>query len=210
MAFDEALLEAAPTLGHPLLRFYEWTERAATFGYSQRYAEITRLTPLRPLVRRPTGGGLVPHDGDFTYTLVVPPTHEWYGLRARESYRRMHDWVRRAFNRLGWRTDLAAVHQARAPGQCFVGAEQFDVLWEGSKIAGAAQRRTRSGLLIQGSVQPPPSAPERGVWSAAMRLVAEEDWSVEWKPWEVPAAVRAHARQLTIEKYGHANHNQRR
>ena len=73
MALDEALLHAAPRLGQPVLRFYGWTEPAASFGYFQKHAEIERMTLLRPLVRRPTGGGLVPHDADWTYSLVFPP-----------------------------------------------------------------------------------------------------------------------------------------
>ena len=35
MALDEALLEAMPRLQKPVLRFYGWTEPAATFGYFQ-------------------------------------------------------------------------------------------------------------------------------------------------------------------------------
>src|SRR6266550_3813367 len=53
MALDEVLLQAMPRLGRPVLRFYGWTERAASFGYFQRYAEVERLVHLRPLVRRP-------------------------------------------------------------------------------------------------------------------------------------------------------------
>ena len=53
MAVDEVLLESAGSLGSPLLRFYSWSERAASFGYSQPYDESARLTALRPLVRRP-------------------------------------------------------------------------------------------------------------------------------------------------------------
>src|SRR5712672_1969240 len=79
MAIDEVLLESVVTFGAPLLRFYSWSEPAASFGYSQRYSEIARLTSLRPLVRRPTGGGFVPHDADWTYTLVFPPSAPWYG-----------------------------------------------------------------------------------------------------------------------------------
>src|SRR5580765_2623752 len=59
MALDEALLEAAPQLNRPVLRFYSWTELAATFGYFQRFRDVEKMTPLRPLIRRPTGGGLV-------------------------------------------------------------------------------------------------------------------------------------------------------
>src|SRR5262245_43661238 len=97
MAFDEALLEFVATIGQPVLRFYGWNESAASFGYSQRYSDVSRWTVLRPLVRRPTGGGLVSHDKDWTYSLVFPPNHTWHQLRASESYCRVHEWIRGAF-----------------------------------------------------------------------------------------------------------------
>src|SRR4051794_32767293 len=107
MAVDEVLLESAGSLGRPILRFYGWSEPAASFGYSQRYHEIARLTALRPLVRRPTGGGLVPHDADWTYSLIFPPSAAWYSLRAVQSYERVHAWVQAAFERLQISTLLA-------------------------------------------------------------------------------------------------------
>src|SRR5213593_4162167 len=90
MAIDETLLRNAPRLGKPVLRFYSWSEPAASFGYFQKYAEVSRATPLRPLMRRPTGGGIVPHDRDWTYSLVFPPSHPCYQLKAIESYHRVH------------------------------------------------------------------------------------------------------------------------
>ena len=77
MALDEALLESMPRLAQPVLRFYGWRQPAASFGYFQKYAEVARLTKLRPLVRRPTAGGIVPHDSDWTYSLAFPANHEW-------------------------------------------------------------------------------------------------------------------------------------
>jgi hypothetical protein len=171
MALDQALLDHAPRLGRPVLRFYSWTEPAATFGYFQKIAEVEKATVLRPLVRRPTGGGLVPHDADWTYGVVFPPTHEWYQLRAEESYARVHQWIQAAFASLGTPTELAPCCRKELPGQCFAGHEKFDLLWLGRKIAGAAQRRTRTGLLIQGSVQPPPGL-QRPEWEQAMRDAA--------------------------------------
>jgi len=210
MALDEALLEAAPRLGRPVLRFYSWIEPAASFGYFQRYAEVEVMTRLRPLVRRPTGGGLVPHDADWTYSLAFPPTDEWYGLSATESYRRVHDWIRAAFGALSLATRLAPVCSKTLPGQCFQGYEKFDLLWRGQKVAGAAQRRTRSGLLIQGSVQPAGLGVARSDWERAMCDVACAQEATEWTVFSPDALLAERARQLAGQKYSQAGYNQRR
>jgi lipoate-protein ligase A len=210
MALDAALLEAMPSLGRPLLRFYSWTERAASFGYFQRHAEVRQMTQLRPLVRRPTGGGLVPHDADWTYSVTIPPGHAWYALAAVESYCRVHEWVRAAFLKLGVTTELASDCRKALPGQCFAGHEKFDVLWHGQKIAGAAQRRTRVGLLIQGSVQPPPIQIERADWERAMGDAAAESYGITWKEFAADAELQRRAVELAETVYSQASHNERR
>jgi len=209
MALDEALLSAAQRLGRPVWRSYGWRQPAATLGYFQRHAEIATLTPLRPLVRRPTGGGLVPHDRDWTYSVVVPPGHAWYALRAEESYRRVHVWLRDAFARLGVPTELAGCCDTTGHGQCFVGAEKHDLLHCGRKIAGAAQRRNRQGLLIQGSVQPPPG-PNRDAWEEAMRAVATEQWKAAWAELNLDPELTAEAARLTAEKYALPSYNEKK
>ena len=206
MALDEALLETSPSIGQPVLRFYGWTEPAATFGYAQRYADAAAATRLRPLIRRTTGGGLVPHDADWTYSLVFPPLHEWYRLLAVESYQRLHEWIQRAFARLGIATTLALFSQKELPGQCFVGHEKSDLLWHGKKIAGAAQRRARCGLLIQGSIQPPPLSLQRADWEKAMC----QEMAVEWMPLPGPLAPQDLARQFHGARYSRESYNQKR
>jgi lipoate-protein ligase A len=210
MALDAALLEAAPSLKRPVLRFYSWTERAATFGYFQKYAEVERMTLLRPLIRRPTGGGLVPHDADWTYSLVIPPAHGWYALTAVESYRRVHEWIQAAFLSLGVTTILAPCCRKALHGQCFAGHEKFDVLWRGRKIAGAAQRRTRAGLLIQGSVQPPALNLERLSWERAMGEAAAADFGSARSDFEADAALNRRAMELAETVYSQDSHNRRR
>ena len=223
MALDEALLEAMPRLGQPAFRCYSWTQPAASFGYFQKYAEVERLTPLRPLVRRPTAGGIVPHDADWTYSLAFPATDAWYSLRAVESYRRVHEWIQQAFNQLGFETELASHPLKTQPGQCFAGYEQFDLLWRGRKVAGAAQRRTRLGLLIQGSVQPPPGV-ARADWQHAMCEVAQPARipavrpapplptpAVTWLPLpSSDSALTQRTQQLVQQKYSQAAYNQKR
>jgi lipoate-protein ligase A len=209
MALDEALLEATSSICRPVLRFYAWSQLAASFGYFQKYTEIERLTTLRPLVRRPTGGGLVPHDSDWTYSLVFPTLHEWYSLAAVESYRRLHEWIQAAFAKLNVTTELAAIARRAQPGACFSGYEQFDLLWEGQKIAGAAQRRRRDGLLIQGSVQPPRVSLERAAWQQAMCESAPFA-KLCWDNLELGVELKTRAATLALEKYSQAAYNQRR
>lgn len=208
MALDEALLESASRLGSPVLRFYGWAQPAATFGYFQHFVEIERTTMLRPLIRRPTGGGLVPHDADWTYSLAFPAGHEWHLLRAEESYRRVHEWIQAAFIRMGVQAELAPCCKKIAPGQCFVGYEKSDLLWQGKKIAGAAQRRNKLGLLIQGSVQPPPLSLERAAWEDAMCQTAPD--AVKWNELTVAGDLLALADSLVEEKYSQTLYNEKR
>lgn len=210
MALDETLLETVASLGKPVLRFYGWTEPAATFGYFQKYAEVELMTGLRPLLRRPTGGGLVPHKKDWTYSAAFPPGHAWYQLKAEESYQRVHEWIRDAFTQLGLTTELSPCCQKDIPGQCFIGAEKYDLLYGGKKIAGAAQRRNKHGLLIQGSVQPPPPNITRDQWQHAMKSIAEKSWSVTWKALSLDSAVSASITKLAAEKYSQDSYNQKR
>jgi lipoate-protein ligase A len=210
MALDEALLHAMPRLEKPVLRFYDWTEPAASFGYFQKFAEVEQTTLLRPLVRRPTGGGIVPHDADWTYSLVFPVKEPWYALAAIESYSRVHEWIQAAFADLNVPTELAPSSRRAGPGQCFVGHEQLDLLWHGKKIAGAAQRRTREGLLVQGSVQPPPIGLSRGDWEKAMVEVARAKEQINWLKSLPREDLWTQARALAREKYSQATYNQKR
>lgn len=209
MAADEALLDEVGELRAPILRWYGWSTPAATFGYFQKYDEVSSWTRLRPLLRRPTGGGLVPHASDWTYALAAPAGHPWHALRATESYARMHQWLVRAFERCGLATQLADCCQIAGPGQCFVGWEKFDVLHAGRKIAGAAQRRNRLGLLIQGSIQPIPSGISRDTFAHALREAASADWGIQWHSPD-SSKESSRAADLLREKYGRNDYHQRR
>jgi lipoate-protein ligase A len=211
MALDEALLEMSATVRKSFLRFYSWKTSPATFGYSQQYETVAQLTALRPLIRRCTGGGLVPHEADWTYSVAIPRATDWYRLNGHSSYLRTHQWLQKSFLLLGLPTELAQAPDTSGPGQCFVGAETSDLLYRGRKIAGAAQRRSRHGLLIEGSIQPIPSEIRRDAWQSAMMEVIKRSGG------EVGSAVvsdfpglAARAFELCQLKYAQPSYNQRR
>ncbi len=165
MAVDEALLEHAPD---PVIRFYRWQSPALSFGYFGRFADVASYEGERDLVRRWTGGGIVFHGEDLTYSIVIPASDAAFTESSMSVYEKIH----RALCEVLAAKELNAVvaevgdtGSCRAPMMavrtgisyagynCFANLVRADVMINGRKIAGAAQRRTRCGLLQQGSIQ---------------------------------------------------------
>jgi lipoate-protein ligase A len=157
MAVDEALLAEAAV---PVLRFYRWRRPSLSFGYFGRYAEVAPEEGEREIVRRWTGGGIVPHETDVTYSVIIPATHSFFERSSPEIYSALHEAIRRALERNGVRATLAGSAAPKISESCFANAVRADVMSDERKIAGAAHRRTRTGLLHQGSIQQP-GLPER-------------------------------------------------
>ena len=176
MAADFLLLQRYPEPARARFRHYDWRAPAFTFGYGQKIAYVReQLAALAPgehpdLTRRPTGGGVVDPRDDWTFALVIPRGHALYDARATESYRRVHADLVAALREQGRpvvlneRCDSTcdlpdSDSELSAPGPkgptvCFVRPELYDVLLAGTgqKVAGAAQKRTKHGLLFQGSI----------------------------------------------------------
>jgi lipoate-protein ligase A len=157
MAIDEVLLARATG---PTLRVYRWAQPAVSFGYFGKLAEVQAAWPARDLVRRWTGGGIVPHGEDLTYTLIVPRTHPFFHRPVEESYCAIHQHLAALLAEQGREVQVATTAAAKISDACFENPARYDLLGERGKIAGAAQRRTRAGLLHQGSVQPGARAPD--------------------------------------------------
>ncbi len=151
MACDEWLLNHS---FQPVLRVYAWSEPVWSFGYFQRLetvrAELGGLDG--PLMRRWTGGGMVDHRADLPYSLIVPTQYPW--LATEQSYHAVHRALAEALRRQGLEAELQA-GECSVGHQCFRNPVPADVMLEGRKVAGAAQRRSRRGTLHQGSVQIP-------------------------------------------------------
>lgn len=154
MAADEALLATVTT---PVLRIYRWVRPAFSFGYFLPVADAQAAAGEREIVRRWTGGGMVPHGDDFTWSLIVPAGEPAARMRPAASYAAIHSALAQALLGAGIRIEqVPADAAAPAGGLCFTAPAPGDLLIGGRKIAGAGQRRTRLGLLHQGSVCGPP------------------------------------------------------
>ena len=190
MAVDEALLNV---ITGPVLRVYRWERPALSFGYFERWGPIRAAHPGRDAVRRWTGGGLVLHGEDFTYSLLIPRSLDAAALPPARSYGLIHRALCSALAHVGITAAPAPASTAKISQACFENPVLHDVLVQGRKVAGAAQRRTRAGLIHQGSIQTlhlPPA------FSAAFsgHLAA----SVRPRSFDVTHA----AEKLAAEKYG--------
>jgi len=152
MALDEALLQGAPA---PTLRIYGWREPAVSLGYFSRFAEAERTAAGREMVRRWTGGGLVEHGDDITYTLIVPRAAALFQYAPLETYRLVHERIARWLAEQGIPAHVAPSSAEEKSGACFASHVRYDIVAGAAKLAGAAQRRTRWGLLHQGSIHLP-------------------------------------------------------
>src|SRR5262245_58061744 len=204
MALDEALLELAIV---PMIRFYRWRLPALSFGYFGKFSAVAIYASERDLVRRWTGGGIVFHGNDLTYSIVIPASDPLFNESSIAIYEEIHCALAEALDGVGGHAVVAGgVDSGRialskdaavsAGGyNCFANPVRADVMMDGRKIAGAAQRRTRRGLLQQGSIQ-----------GFAMKTDLAQKFaqalSTKCSEFELTQKIRERARELAQQKYG--------
>ena len=168
MAVDQWLAETCEV---PVLRSYRWTPGWGSFGYFVKASDLPS-SGVR-WVRRWTGGGIVDHRADRTYTLFVPRGYGLAEAKGGESYRVIHAAVVSALRAGGIEAHLSGETPSAIGGECFLQPVEYDVMdATGRKIAGAGQRRTTRGLLHQGSVASPVAHAEALAEALATNVIA--------------------------------------
>lgn len=163
MKRDSRYLDEVSFQTRPLLNFYAWEKPSLTYGYFIKPFDCLNIDEVRSrgidVAQRPTGGGIVMHWCDLAFSLVVPSTHSLYCAKPIESYQKINAIVLQAVvTFLGKRSpiDLLESENSHALKEnkkfCMAHPTRYDVMLDGKKIGGAAQRRTREGLLHQGSI----------------------------------------------------------
>jgi lipoate-protein ligase A len=245
MAIDEALLESFdPDRSTPVLRLYGWNPPALSFGRFQDAGKVLDLERCRAdevtMVQRITGGGVIYHADELTYAIVCAPQHLPGETTVKESFRFLTGFLLTFYRELG----LPAAYAADVPEDrsrlgertpfCFAGRESYDILIDGRKIGGNAQRRLRKAVFQHGSIPlqdrvttgigfllERPAGLDRSVADLAMlgvkipeevlkkRLAAAFAGAlgVTLVPSEMTAAERERAARLTSGKYASGNRN---
>ncbi len=208
MALDEEIVRVRPN--ELTLRFYQWAAGpAVTFGYAQFIREVRQALELRHFIgaytRRPTGGGIVFHEGDLTFSLVFPSKD-----RPTEIYKRLHGFIQAELARGGARGNLfdrnlpASAYAPsinHAASACFQNPVENDLLAEdGQKMLGGALRRFGGTVLYQGSLQTP-GARENPLYKKAIISAVRACFAADLAPRCVDEAVLARSKALAQTQY---------
>lgn len=159
MRRDAALLATAPP-GAVVLRLYTWSPPAVSIGYMQRAAALLDLGACRAagvdVVQRPTGGRAVLHWEEITYALVASVHDPRFGATLGDAHTVIGDCLAAGLARLGVHAQLSRPDADRSrqllQRPCFVSSGRAEVLVDGRKLVGSAQRRTATAFLQHGSL----------------------------------------------------------
>lgn len=160
MAIDYDLLHQLSPLSDPFLHLYDWEGDCASYGYFfdpfQVLDERVVAKQQLNLISRPTGGGMLFHLSDFTFSLFIPASHPAYSVNTMQNYAFVNRFIGNVIEKFTnkkanlMHSPLECSHDGFVC--CMAAPVQYDVMVLNKKIAGGAQRRTKQGLLHQGSV----------------------------------------------------------
>lgn len=166
MAIDAKLLDL-PASGskEPILHLYDWDGPSATYGHfidPYRFVDPEAASQLGlQLARRPTGGGMIVHLADLAFSMVIPASHPGYSVNVLENYAFVNQLIIETIKNftnnqnlphLFLRCDELKLSNPIFKHFCMAKPTKYDVMLEGRKVGGGAQRRTKYGFLHQGSI----------------------------------------------------------
>ncbi len=163
MAVDEALLNLFdPAVSLPVLRLYGWSAPTFSVGRFQKIDSVLDYGRCQrdgiAVVRRMTGGGAIYHASELGYSIICHPGQLSLSSSVKQSYRQLTSFLLNFYARLGLDAAYAAdlngfvMPSSSVNGFCFSSNEPFDILINGAKIGGNAQRRIKKAIFQHGLI----------------------------------------------------------
>ena len=163
MALDEALLHSVESgVSLPILRLYRWQPATVTLGYFQQGSDVVNLETCREfgysVVRRITGGRAVLHDQEVTYAVISPEQNEIFPGGVAQNYHVIADVLHATFAEFGLQTKISSGRKERVEtdgvqrSSCFTAPALSELVLNGQKMTGSAQKRLSTAFLQHGSI----------------------------------------------------------
>ncbi|MDY6914858.1 MAG: lipoate--protein ligase family protein, partial [Candidatus Cloacimonadota bacterium] len=161
MAADEAIFNSIIAgESPPTIRFYDWSPPTLSYGYNQEVEKEIDFEQLIKYnfgyVRRPTGGRMVLHYEEVTYSVISPLQNRLSGSIL-ETYSEISTALLTGLKNMGVaakfeKKGLSTEQQRRSANPCFTSSSRFELNYKHSKIVGSAQVRKNNTLLQHGSI----------------------------------------------------------
>ena len=159
MAIDETLLDILSVSTTPLLRIYGWDPHSFSLGYSQNPESVLYTDKCRedniPFVKRATGGGIIFHGDEVTYSIACTEEDIGSPISVKDAYKRICSFLIETYIRFGLNPFFAIdgpESKKIKSSFCFSSFEDYDILLEGKKIGGNAQKRKKKMIMQHGSI----------------------------------------------------------
>ncbi len=140
-----------------LLKFYDWENKSITFGHFITLEEHLSMHSLEKLnidvAKRPTGGGVIFHFDDLSFSLLIPKKSPLFRENTLESYAVVNEVIGKALKEVFNEAAVLFEKKGKISSFCMASPTIYDLMLFGKKIGGAAQRRSREGVLHQTSLQ---------------------------------------------------------
>ncbi len=162
MLKDAFLLQQLQHHPHPVLHFYDWQGDCLTYGYFTNPENLLDLAAIKQhhikMARRPTGGGVIFHLTDFAFSVLIPASHPNFSINSLDNYGYINSKISQAISHFSnqrvqadlWKADICC--ESSKTQFCMSHPTQYDLVVQGKKVGGAAQRKTKWGFLHQGSL----------------------------------------------------------
>lgn len=154
MAIDDSIAQLLNDNDLPVLRFFDWTQPAISIGYSQKINDVINTSLLNresvSFVRRPTGGGVVFHGVDITYSCILPKKNV---KNINDAYKLVQQSIIKGINFLGVKSTMYEnIEKTGVSCYCYIKPNYGDIMLDGRKLGGIAARRIKGKLLFQGYI----------------------------------------------------------
>lgn len=159
MACDAFLLDSLSNETKAIVHFYDWKQESATYGHFIEPQDFLSLEGVKKmglqLAKRPTGGGIVFHNCDLAFSVLIPAVHPSFSTNSLSNYLYINEKVKKAIAAFG---NFQLLENENKPQDeasksfCMAKPTKYDLMMGSRKVGGAAQRKTKAGYLHQGTI----------------------------------------------------------
>lgn len=128
-------------------RLFGWDGEWVSFGRNQKPPSTSI-----PSVRRPTGGGIVFHKEDTSFSFFISKVSSLWSFNPMRVYLRITNLIKESLEKLGFEISYSHSKEKSGTDYCFERALPHELVMRDKKIMGCSLVKRKEGILGQGTI----------------------------------------------------------